>query len=136
MEEKENLRFHLQIIQNTIDRMASNSFIIKGWSLTAFGGLFTLYITNQDKNWSHNLLLLTLICALIFWGHDAYYLKIERQYRSLYKDVLKTKNEDIDFSMTPPKSNENFFYIAIRPILVGSYGIISIASLLLLIHSK
>lgn len=45
----ENKRFHLQLIENVIERMAKNSFIIKGWTLTALGGLATLYIANQDK---------------------------------------------------------------------------------------
>ncbi|MFQ6322643.1 hypothetical protein [Lactococcus garvieae] len=132
MEEQENKRFHLQIIQNTIDRMASNSFIIKGWSLTAFGGLFTVYIANQHTNWSYNLLWLALICAIIFWGHDTYYLRIERQYRSLYNDVVKKDDKEIDFLMTPPENNESFLYIALRPILLGSYGVIVIASCILL----
>lgn len=132
MEEQENKRFHLQIIQNTIDRMASNSFIIKGWSLTAFGGLFTVYIANQHTNWSYNLLWLALICAIIFWVHDTYYLKIERQYRSLYNDVVKKDDKEIDFSMTPPENNESFLCIALRPILLGSYGVIVFASFILL----
>lgn len=128
----EDKHFHLQMIQNTINRMSSNSFIIKGWSLTAFGGLFTFYFANQNKNWSYNLLWLSLICAIIFWGHDAYYLKIERQYRSLYNVVKNKEDKDIDFSMTPLNSGENLLSVAVRPILFFSYGIIVIASLVLL----
>ncbi|MCT2920406.1 hypothetical protein EFT58_07340 [Lactococcus lactis] len=128
----EDKRFHLQMIQNTINRMSSNSFIIKGWSLTAFGGLFTFYFANQNKNWSYNLLWLSLVCAIIFWGHDAYYLRIERQYRSLYNDVSNKDDKDIDFSMTPIDSGESLLSVAVRPILSFSYGIIVIASLALL----
>lgn len=132
MEEQEDKRFHLQLIQNTIDRMASNSFIIKGWSLTALGGIFTIYIANQNKSWSYNLLWLALACAIMFWGHDTYYLRIERQYRSLYNEVVKKNNEEIDFSMIPIDNSERFLSIAMRPILLYSYGIIVIVSLLLL----
>ncbi|WP_311924450.1 hypothetical protein [Enterococcus avium] len=128
----ENKRFHMQIIQGAIERMASNSFIIKGWSLTAFGGLFTLFIANQDKLWSYDLLWLTLICALVFWWHDAYYLKIERQFRKLYSEVISTEPENICFSMTPPPTDESLLFVAFRPILIGSYGIIVIASMVLL----
>lgn len=128
----ENKRFHLQMIQDTINRMSSNSFIIKGWSLTAFGGLFTFYFANQNKNWSYNLLWLSLVCAIIFWGHDAYYLKIERQYRSLYNDVVNKADIDIDFSMTPLNNGESLLCVAVRPILFFSYGVIAIASLVLL----
>ena len=128
----EDKKFHLQMIQGAIERMASNSFIIKGWSLTAFGGLFTLFIANQDKGWSYDLLWLALICALVFWWHDTYYLMIERQYRALYKEVIEKEAENIDFSMAPPDSTENLFCVALRPILFGSYGIIVVVSLVLL----
>ena len=130
--DQEDKRLHLQMIQGAIERMASNSFIIKGWSLTAFGGLFTLYIANQDKPWSYDLLLLVLICALVFWWHDTYYLKIERQYRKLYEIVIAKDPGEIDFSMVPPIVAENFLCIAFRPILFSSYGIIVIFSLALL----
>lgn len=136
MGEHEDKHLHLQMIQNTINRMASNSFIIKGWSITAFGGLFAIYIANQNKNWSYNLLWLSLICAVIFWIHDTYYLKIERQYRLLYNDVVKKENKDIDFSMTPPNTSESFLCVAFRPILLSSYGIIFAVSAILLICLK
>lgn len=32
---------HLEMIQNVITRMNSNSFLLKGWSITIFVGLFT-----------------------------------------------------------------------------------------------
>ena len=134
--EQEDKRLHLQMIQAVIDRMASNSFIIKGWSLTAFGGLFTLYIANQEKSWSYELLWLVLVCALIFWWHDTYYLKIERQYRDLYEIVSKKKNTKINFSMKPPKTSEAFICVAFRPILVGSYGIIVLTTVFLLYKFK
>jgi cyanate permease len=133
--EKTNIadkRFHLQMIQGTIERMASNSFIIKGWSLTALGGLFTLFIANQDKNWSYNLLWLALVCALVFWWHDAYYLKIERQYRALYKKVTEEDAGNIDFSMVPPSTTENSSCAVFSPTLLWSYGIVVVISLILL----
>lgn len=130
----ENKRFHLQLIENVIERMAKNSFIIKGWTLTALGGLATLYIANQDKKWSYDLLILILICTLIFWWHDAYYLKLERQYRALYKIVSEKDPAEIDFSMLPPETNESVPCVALRPVLRYSYGIIvSIVIILLFI---
>ncbi|MBC1651598.1 hypothetical protein HCJ13_15505 [Listeria booriae] len=132
VESQENKRMHLQLIQNVIDRMASNSFLIKGWSLAAFGGLFTLYIANQNKEWSYDLLWLVLVCAIAFWWHDTYYLKLERQYRALYDDVTKKCEDEIDFSMKPPESAEKALCVAIRPVLLCSYGIICIASLIFL----
>lgn len=128
----EDKRFYLQMIQTTIERMASNSFKIKGWSLTAFGGLFTLIIANQDKRWSYNLLWLVLICALLFWWHDSYYLKLEIQYRKLYKRVARKNFKNVDFSMDLPKLSQNIFSIALRPILSMSYGVVVLISMILL----
>ena len=132
----ENKRFHLQLIENVIERMAKNSFIIKGWTLTALGGLATLFIANQDKKWSYDLLILILICTLIFWWHDAYYLKLERQYRALYKIVSEKDPAEIDFSMLPPETNESVPCVALRPVLRHSYGIIVLIVIILLFILK
>lgn len=132
----ENKRFHLQLIENVIERMAKNSFIIKGWTLTALGGLATLFIANQDKKWSYDLLILILICTLIFWWHDAYYLKLERQYRALYKIVSEKDPAEIDFSMLPPETNESVPCVALRPVLRYSYGIIVFIVIILLFILK
>ena len=132
----EDKRFHLQLIENVIERMAKNSFIIKGWTLTALGGLATLFIANQDKKWSYDLLILILICTLLFWWHDAYYLKIERQYRALYKIVLEKDPAEIDFSMLPPETNESVTCVALRPVLRHSYGIIVLIVIILLFILK
>ncbi|QIG37558.1 hypothetical protein IBB3154_08 (plasmid) [Ligilactobacillus salivarius] len=128
----EDKRLHLQFIQSVIERMSKDSFIIKGWALTAFGGLFTVFIANQNKKWSYNLLFLALICSLVFWWHDAYYLRIERQYRNLYNIVIKKSPSEIDYSMTPPNTEEHFLCVAFRPILACSYGIITLFSIILL----
>ena len=132
----EDKRFHLQLIENVIERMAKNSFIIKGWTLTALGGLATLFIANQDKKWSYDLLILILICTLIFWWHDAYYLKLERQYRALYKIVSEKDPAEIDFSMLPPETNESVPCVALRPVLRYSYGIIVLVIIILLFILK
>ena len=132
----ENKRFHLQLIENVIERMAKNSFIIKGWTLTALGGLATLFIANQDKKWSYDLLILILICTLIFWWHDAYYLKLERQYRALYKIVSEKDPAEIDFSMLPPETNESVPCVALRPVLRYSYVIIVFIVIILLFILK
>lgn len=121
MKHDENKRLHLQMIENIISRMGSNSFLIKGWSLTAIGGLVTLYITNIKYCWSYYLLLFASIICLIFWIIDAYYLRLERQYRELYDFVRQKKEEDINFSMHLLNSNEKFISCMFRPIFLLSY---------------
>lgn len=114
----ENKRLHLKMIEDIISRMGSNSFLIKGWSLTAIGGLITLYVANVKQPWSYNLLLIALAICLMFWVSDAYYLKIERQYRQLYEQVRLKDEKDIDFSMRPPVLNERLICCMFRPIFL------------------
>lgn len=78
---------HLSYIQNTVDRMSHNSFLIKGWTITFMSLLFILAINNSNY-WFLILALFTLIC---FWGLDAYYLRQERLFRKLYDFVRKDK---------------------------------------------
>lgn len=120
----EDKRLHLQFIESTIERMASNSFLIKGWSITALGGLIALYVANRNQEWSYDLLFLVLLLTIMFWGHDAYYLFLERKYRQLYTQVSKKKICDIDYSMIPPKDKLTWLCTALRPILLWNYGII------------
>jgi len=85
---------HLQMIQNIITRMASNSFALKGWAVTIIAGIFAL--SGKENNPVY--CLVSLISTITFWLLDSYYLQQERLYRSLYKDVQQGKKE-ADFSM-------------------------------------
>ncbi|MHA5123193.1 hypothetical protein R5Q06_03245 [Oenococcus oeni] len=131
-----NKRFHLQIIESTISRMASNSFLIKGWSLTALGGLIALYVANQSKSWSYDLLLVCLGACILFWINDAYYLNLERCFRKLYASVASQTEEKIDFSMDPPCIKGGFRCALVQPVFLFSYGIILIIVLLMLYFLK
>ncbi|MDL0133449.1 hypothetical protein [Halobacterium salinarum] len=78
----------LEFIQNIIDRLANNSFKIKGWSVTLI--VVVLLFRTRDLH-----LLVAFIPLFGFWILDAYYLKLERRYRSMYEDA-RTGNQDRD----------------------------------------
>ena len=86
---------HLDFIQLTITRMAANSFLLKGWSVTVVAALFAL---SSVRN-SHNFVWLALIPCLMFWGLDGFFLRQERLFRKLYDDVRVKDEDQIDFSM-------------------------------------
>lgn len=71
---------HLEMIQAVINRMANNSFMLKGWTVTLVAGIFALASKDADKMY----FLIAYIPLIIFWGLDSYYLLQERLYRSLY----------------------------------------------------
>ena len=90
----EELFKEIDLIQGCINRMANNSFLIKGWALGVFAGVTAF---TKGENFSNIVLLLcTIIVPFIcFWILDAYFLKAERQFRAMYADRLeKRKTED------------------------------------------
>ena len=75
---------HLEFIQTIITRMAKNSFMIKGWTITILTAIFLL--ANKDTN--SLFVFVALIPTIFFFFLDAYYLQIERKYRKLYDLVI------------------------------------------------
>ena len=86
---------HLEMIHGVINRMASNSFMLKGLAVTLVTGIFALSEKDADKLY----FLVAAIPIVAFWCLDAYYLLQERLYRSLYEKVRCTNEKDIDFSL-------------------------------------
>ena len=94
----EDVRQHLTFIQDVITRMNSNSFSMKGWMLAIVSALCAIYASNAANQFSYIYFIIAIPVVIIFWLLDAYYLKMERQYRDLYKDTCKSK-EETDFNM-------------------------------------
>lgn len=86
---------HLEFIQNIITRMNSNSFLIKGWTITIVSALYAL--AAKDSNFSY--VYVSLMSVLIFWILDGFYISQERQYRELYKMVSSKNETEIDFNL-------------------------------------
>lgn len=86
---------HLEFIQQAINRMASNLFLLKGWTVTLIAALFALAATKDDNVY----FVLAYFPAVMFWLLDGYFLSQERRFRSLYDHVAKLAETDIDFSM-------------------------------------
>lgn len=91
----ENKIKHLEMVQQIINRMASNSFALKGWSVTLIAGIFALSSKDADK-----MYFLVAYCPIIvFWFLDSYYLLQERLFRALYEKVRKFSEDEVDFNM-------------------------------------
>ena len=90
----ENKIKHLEMIQAIITRMAQNSFMIKGWSLTLVVAMFAFV-----PKTAYLFIPIAIIPVLIFTCLDAYYLQLERRYRKLY-DIVRNKDEtEINFQL-------------------------------------
>jgi len=72
----------LKIVQDIIKRLALNSFLIKGLTITL---VVATLLLKGNKFQS----LLAFIPIIVFWYLDAYFLWLERLYRRLY-DWIRT----------------------------------------------
>ncbi len=88
---------YLQMIQGVISRMGSNSFAVKGWSITLTAAIFAL-AASQGAN--KVLLWVPYFPVVMFWLLDAFFLRQEKLFRKLY-DAVRAKQDTspIDFSM-------------------------------------
>lgn len=86
---------HLQMIQGVINRMAGNSFLIKGWSVTLVAALFALAAAGSSPFFVY----LAYFPTFSFWALDAYFLRQEKLFRKLYDHVRALPPESTDFSM-------------------------------------
>lgn len=74
---------HLEFIQNVITRMNTNSFQIKGLTITIVAALAAVFASTQKISF----ILIAIPPAIIFWFLDAFYLQQERKFRGVYNDV-------------------------------------------------
>ena len=117
----ENKHKHLEFIQNAINRMAGNSFLLKGWTVTLVSAIFAL----AQKDANRVYLLVPILPGLIFWFLDGYFLRQERLFRKLYDHVRLLDEDQIDFSMnTLPfqASVDDVIRVALSKTLFAFYG--------------
>ena len=91
----EDKRKHLDFIQAVISRLANNTFLLKGWSVTLVAALFALAARDSQRQF----LLVAYLPVVVFWALDAYYLSLERSFRSMYDLVRVLDESAIDYSM-------------------------------------
>lgn len=88
---------HLEMLQSIINRMANNSFLLKGWSVSLVTALFAIFAAKDFKIY---FIFLIYFPSLFFWLLDGYFLQQERLYRKLYDRVRQQDESGIDFSMS------------------------------------
>lgn len=74
---------HLGFIQGVITRMGTNSFLLKGWSITLVAAIFALSSKDADQRF----VLLAYFPVIIFWVLDSFFLHQEKLFRKLYEKV-------------------------------------------------
>lgn len=142
---------YFKMIQNVIERMARNSFLLKGWLVTILVAVVVLKLTDYNAYVSGVM----LAASVMFWIMDSYYLQQERLFRMLWTakvelfkpnfqddvglfdlDVKSFQNDPIIFKGRLGKSNSNkvsriprlmcsvsefFFYVPLTAINIGLF---------------
>lgn len=93
---------HLEMIQGVINRLAGNSFTIKGWAVTVASAIMALIAKDNFPRAA----LLAMIPLLGFCALDAFYLMLERWYVDLFRRTVNGQVKLFDMNATPDKSQK------------------------------
>ena len=86
---------HLEMIQAVIDRLANNSFLVKGWALTLASATYAFSVQTSEGS----IAVVGMFGVVAFWTLDAYYLRSERLFRALYDSVRFNRSHTHPYSM-------------------------------------
>ncbi len=115
---------HLELLQGVINRLSTNSFLLKGWSVVLVAALFALSAADGRVEF----VVLAFFPAIVFWGLDGFFLCQEQLFRKLYDHVRHQSDEHIDFSMdtTPFKTRTgpNWWRATFSKTLVPFHGVL------------
>jgi hypothetical protein len=93
----EDVRAHVELLQNVIGRMASNSAAVKTWCVTLVSAIVVLL---ADKDMPQHIWI-ALAPTLLFCLLDSYYLSLEKGFRASYEAfVEKLHNNSLSTSDT------------------------------------
>ena len=103
--ESPSIQTHLAILQNVIQRMASNSSASKAWCVTLVSAILVIVADKGKPDYAYIAMLPTFVFAAL----DAYYLALEKAFRNSYNSFIsKLHNRtltEVDLYSVAPKGN-------------------------------
>lgn len=123
---------HLEFIQGVVNRLSTNSFLLKGWSVVLVSALFALSASDSNPAF----IFLAYFPAIVFWGLDGYFLWQEKLYRALYDRVRAMEDNAIDFSMdvsVVKDSVVNWATVAFSSTILAFHGVLVIAIIVVML---
>lgn len=127
----------IDLIQACISRMAHNSFLLKGWTISLLAVLLALFGTNTDPIF---ICLVILIPLVSFWYLDSFFLQTEKKYRKMYEWILeKRSNDDYTklYDLNPHRFDNEIdsrFKIMFSVTLVCFYGIAVVITAIIILY--
>ena len=96
----------IDLIQACINRMAQNSFMIKGWTISLIAVVLALFPESFDLS---GLCLVGIVVTLCFWYLDAFFLRTEKLYRWKYDWVLANRLQCADYCYDLNPNNDQMW---------------------------
>ena len=119
---------HLELIQGIVNRLSTNSFLLKGWSVVLVSALFALSAPTANVGF----IFLAYFPAIIFWGLDGYFLWQEQMFRDLYDKVRQ--QEETDFSMDAKGASSKTLMGGIfSPTIIAFHGVLVSAIVIVMV---
>ncbi len=104
LEKEKVLHKEIDLVQSCINRMAKNSFSIKGWLVAFITVLLTMLPEKINISVLYGIIFVSTLC---FWYLDAFYLRMERLYRWKYEWIIAKRLEcDNDFFDLNPMNQD------------------------------
>ena len=135
------LEKEIDLVQGCINRMAQNSFVVKGWLITLVTVILALLPDKINIDFLCGVIILT---TLLFWYLDAFFLRTEKLYRWKYEWIIANRTKDDKFMYDLNPYNKNMWKEAKKPsilrvmftkTLCPLYGVIIILAVLIIFNN-
>lgn len=97
MKNKEIMEKEIDLLQACINRMAQNSFLIKGWMISLVAVIIALLPEKIGVD-IRVLCVVAFVVTICFWYLDAFFLRMETLYRWKYSWVIENRQSTLDFA--------------------------------------
>lgn len=140
MTNEEILNKEIDLIQSVINRMANNSFLLKGWIVSLITVILALTKDTIVVTHLSYFSIILLLPVIVFWYLDAFFLHKERCYIQLYEWVINNRRTSLEntYSLNYKKYENNvdsIFKIMFSTTLRVFYGFIVLILSGLTIHN-
>ena len=102
-----SVQLHLGILQGVIERMASNSTSSKAWCITIVSAVLVIIADKEKPDFA----FIALIPTFLFMTLDAYYLAMEKGFRSSYNLFIRKMHKSLlvpeDLYSVKPEGNQS-----------------------------
>jgi hypothetical protein len=137
---KEILHKEIDLIQSVINRMASNSFLLKGWLVSLVAVVLALTKETIVATKLSYFSLLLCLPTILFWYLDAFYLHKEKCYIKMYNWVIEnrkiTEENSYCLKYTRFESQvESVFKIMFSKTIIPFYGLVLFILLIITFHN-